>query len=227
MRHLKHLAVLVKTPAYQLQLIAVKPAYHCFGVQKKDGSMRLIEDPEPALKKIQRRLNHLLQCVYFFYRSDAAYGFLMNQGNDPEPRNILTNAERHLGCQWLFNADIEDFFHQVEQEQILQLFLAPPFELPMTIADILTKLTTFKGRLPMGAPTSPILSNFGSLEMDTDLSDMAKWEGWTYTRYADDMSFSSAKPFPDYYKERITKVVHAADYSFNQIIRCINLTHNI
>lgn len=68
----------------------------------------------------------------------------------------------------------------------------------------------------MGAPTSPILSNFGSIEMDRDLTDLAQWEGWTYTRYADDMSFSAPKPFPDYYRQRITQVVHAADYSFNQ-----------
>ena len=215
-RHIKHLAALVKTPAYQLQLMAIKPEYNCFGVPKKDGSQRWIEDPEPALKKVQKRLNHLLQCTYFFRRTDAAYGFLMNPDGDPEPRNIKTNAERHLGCQWLFNADIEDFFHQVEAEQVRQLFLAPPFGFKAEIAALLTQLTTFKGRLPMGAPTSPVLSNFGSIEMDKDLTDLAKWEGWRYTRYADDMSFSSNKAFPDYYRERITTVVHGADYSFNQ-----------
>ena len=215
-RHIKQLAALVKTPAYQLQLMAIKPEYNCFGVPKKDGSQRWIEDPEPALKKVQRQLNHLLQCTYFFRRTDAAYGFLMNPDSDPEPRNIKTNAERHLGCQWLFNADIADFFHQVEAEQVRQIFLAPPFGFKTEIAALLMQLTTFKGRLPMGAPTSPILSNFGSIEMDKDLSDLAKWEGWIYTRFADDMSFSSQQPFPPYYKERITQVVHAADYTFNQ-----------
>lgn len=215
-RHDKDLAVLVKTPAYKLQLLAINPTYNCFGIPKKDGSKRWIEDPEPALKKVQKQLNHFFQCTYFFYRTDAAYGFLMNPDSDPEPRNILTNAQRHLGCQWLFNADIEDFFHQVEATQVLQLLQEPPFSFKEEIAQLITKLTTFKERLPMGAPTSPILSNFASIEMDKDLSDLAKWEGWTYTRYADDMTFSSPKAFPAYYKERIMTIVHEADYSFNQ-----------
>jgi hypothetical protein len=74
---------------------------------------------------------------------------------------------------------------------VQQLFQAPLLNFPKNLARTLANLCCYKDRLPMGAPTSPILSNLVSIPLDGDLQHFAKQRGWIYTRYADDMTFSS------------------------------------
>jgi len=186
------LAALLRMEYAQLTALATNPIYKTFQIpKKKPGTFRLVEDPQPKLKKAQRRLNDLLQAIYFFHRTDAAYGFLTSPKGDATPRNIKTNAERHLGCQYLMNVDMRDFFHLIDQDRITQLFRAPLLNFPKSLAKILAGLCCYKDRLPMGAPTSPVLSNLTSIPLDQDLERFAAQRGWTYTRYADDMTFSS------------------------------------
>ncbi|MFT6001178.1 MAG: RNA-directed DNA polymerase [Neolewinella sp.] len=183
---------LLRIDSVRLAVMAEDPKYKTFSIpKKKKGTFRLVEDPEPKLKMVQRRLNDYLQAVYYFHRTDAAYGFLTNVAGDPEPRNIKTNAERHLGCDWLMNVDMRDFFHLIDRERVQQLFQAPLLNFPKNLARALAGLCCYKERLPMGAPTSPILSNLASIPLDGDLLYFANQRGWTYTRYADDMTFSS------------------------------------
>jgi len=215
LRQPEELAVLLQTPAYQLQLMALKPVYNLFSVPKKDGSRRWIEDPARPLKKVQRRLNAYLQSVYFFICPSAAYGFMITAKGDRQPRNILTNAEQHLGCSWLYNADIADFFHQISFERTLQLFGQPPFSYEEDLARLLARLTTFRGRLPMGAPSSPVLSNFACLQLDAQLTALADWAEWTYTRFADDMSFSAHQPMEEENLRKIAAIVETHGFRFN------------
>ena len=216
LRHTQDLAKLLEVPAYKLQLIAQQPKYHIFSIPKKDGSKRWIEDPETRLKKIQRPLNKYLQACYFFARTEAAYGFLINPKKDPEPRNILTNAQKHLGATWLMNLDIEDFFHQVKAKTVATIFTASPFEFNIELTEVLVGLMTHQGRLPMGAPTSPVLSNFATREMDEQLLALAKWGGWTYTRFADDMSFSSLTPLDDTSMGKVSQIIDDYGFQFNK-----------
>ncbi len=178
----------------RLALLSEDPKYREYRIpKKKPGTFREIEDPEPRLKRVLRQLNTDLQAVYYTLRHPAAYGFVANPADDPEPRNIVTNAQRHLGCKWLMNVDMRDFFHLIDREDVYQLFLAEPFTFPQRTARLLAGLCTHKGRLPMGAPTSPVLSNLYSLPLDAALQELAEQRGWTYTRYADDMTFSSVE----------------------------------
>jgi len=183
-------AVLRHTPA-QLASMAEKGAYSVFSVPKRNGDLRLIEDPAPALKAVQRALNERLQAVYYFERSEAAYGFVLNPADDPDPRHIVTHAERHDGCRWLLNIDLDDFFHQIDETEVQVAMQQPPFQCGDEVAGLIAKLTTFKGRLPMGAPTSPALSNIVFREEDRSLLSRSRDKGWLYTRYADDLTFSS------------------------------------
>ena len=188
----RELARLLRIDAVRLAVMAEDPKYKTFSIpKKKKGTFRLVEDPEPRLKRVQRRLNDYLQAVYYFHRTDAAYGFLTNVAGDPRPRNIKTNAERHLGARWLMNVDMRDFFHLIDRERVQQLFQAPLLNFPKNLARTLANLSCYKDRLPMGAPTSPIISNLASIPLDGDLQHFAEQRGWTYTRYADDMTFSS------------------------------------
>ncbi|MFN3849604.1 MAG: reverse transcriptase family protein [Spirosomataceae bacterium] len=175
--------------------IAEKPFYNEFKIPKKYGDgFRYIEDPEDSLKSILRILNEYLQVVYFGVRSEAAYGFLISPPFDIAPRNIRSNAQRHCSNEWMLNADFRDFFHQIKYQEVHDIFSCPPFNFSDEIATILTKLTTYKGRLPMGSPTSPVLSNFATLLLDQDLTKLSNQQAWVYTRFADDLTFSSHKP---------------------------------
>lgn len=216
LRHVNDLAALLNVEVYKLHMLALKPHYHIFTVPKKDGSQRWIEDPDDRLQEVQEQLNFWLGMVYYLSKSEAAYGFLLAIKKDAKPRNIVTNARQHLKKPWLFNADLEDFFHQVKAERVFRIFTASPFGFEKELADLLTRLTTHQGRLPMGAPTSPVLSNFATLQLDEKLQQLASWAGWTYTRYADDLSFSSEKPFSDADTANIREVVEEEGYRFNE-----------
>lgn len=190
----EQLAQLLGTQPMHLIGLAAHPQYREFFIPKKSGGKRLIEDPVAPLKKVQRKLNDFLQAVYHFQRSDAAYGFLTNPTDDPAPRNILSNAEVHLGCQWMLNLDMQDFFHLVSEPQVKQLFMGP---------------------LPMGAPTSPVLSNFASIPLDRNLENYAQRQGWKYTRYADDMTFSASTPIESQHIAEVEALIEHYDFRLN------------
>lgn len=207
LRTVTDLCELLGEEPLQLLNLSEHPEYREFKVPKKNGEQRLIEDPVPVLKSVLRKLNECLQAVYYFYKSPAAFGFLTGCADDPPElqRSIVGNARQHMGQAWMLNMDLEDFFHAVEDEQIAAIFLDDPFHFTGDLARTLTLLVSYKGRLAMGAPTSPVLSNFAARKLDADLCALAEKRGWRYTRYADDMTFSSQNPITD---EDIELLVH-------------------
>jgi len=214
-KSLERLALLLGKTALKLLALAELPAYNEFQRPKKSGGMRHIEDPHPQLKKVQRKLNDYLQAVYHFRRPDSAYGFITNPKDDPSPRNILTNAQVHMGCHWLLNIDAKDFFHTISQERTLEIFQGDPFHFNDSIADVLASLCCYKERLPMGAPTSPALSNFASIAMDHQLEALSEQHQWKYTRYADDMSFSSQSEITEAHFQEINQIVESHGFILN------------
>lgn len=190
-RNLDDLSRVFKLPKKSFVLTAFEPTYYHFSVPKANGQVRSIEAPEMELKKLQRQLNAYLQAVYYLHQSDAAYGFIITVIGNKNVKNICTNAEKHLGCDYLLNADFDDFFHQIKTDDVAQIFRENPFQFDKYTAYTLAKICTYKGRLPMGAPTSPVLSNFYTLPLDKEISIWAKWHAVTYTRFVDDLSFST------------------------------------
>ncbi|GAB4499690.1 MAG: hypothetical protein OHK0019_37120 [Saprospiraceae bacterium] len=187
------LCQLLEEDPLDLAALALNPVYEDFYVAKRNGEQRLIENPIAPLKSFQRKLNDCLQAVYHFHRSSAAYGFLTACCDDAphQHRHIVNNARQHLGQPWMLNMDIEDFFHAVLADRVAWVFLSKPFSFDDELASLLMRLTTYKGRLPMGAPSSPILSNFAARPLDTDIELLARSRQWIYSRYADDMTISS------------------------------------
>lgn len=210
------LSCLLGVQPHLLQLLAVQPHYKTFRVPKKNGTFRLIEDPEPHLKQVQKRLNSYLQAVYYLRRTTAAYGFQIAVDDDNDDRNILTNAQRHLGNGWMLNADFQDFFHQISYDWVFRLFNQEIFSFDSELAELLTRLTTYTGRLAMGAPTSPVLSNLATIAFDGALSEMARLRGWTFTRFADDLTFSSDSPFGPTDTQELRNLATTFGLSFNE-----------
>lgn len=188
---LEDISQLLLQPKKTLVLMAFQPMYYHFSIPKKNGGHRHIEAPEASLKKVQRQLNQYLQAVYYGLQSEAAYGYIPKAWGAATIKNIRTHAERHLGCNYLLNTDFSNFFHQISIADVTKILGQYPFRFDKYTAHTLAKICCYKERLPMGAPTSPVLSNFYCLPLDEELSLWAKNGQITYTRFVDDLSFST------------------------------------
>ena len=206
---------LIRIPVSDLQHLASNGKYRTFTVAKKDGGERLIETPEFQLKKVLDHINRFLSACYYFQRTPPAYGFVVNGKNDRDRRNIVTNARRHLKKTYLLNIDLKNFFHTVSAVMIQDIYLQPPFRFEHELALLLTQLTTHNNRLPMGSPTSPVLSNFACRQFDHTLLHYAKANKCYFTRYADDLSFSSMEAIEETHIEAIKRIVVQYGFTVN------------
>ena len=146
---------------------------------KSGRKRRQIEAPTPELKEAQRWL--LVDWLYSLQPTDAAHGFVAG-------RSIVTNASCHVGRKLVVTADIRNFFPSITASQVSKAIA--PLSLSLLERCAITKLVTRRGRLPQGAPTSPHLANLVARYLDMRLTGLALCGGWTYTRYADDLTFS-------------------------------------
>lgn len=156
--------------------------YKTFYIPKKNGDKRLISAPNKKLKKIQEKLAYILNLIY--NPKICAYGFVRN-------KSVVDNAKRHIKKQDILNIDLKDFFTQFHFGRVRGMLLSKPYELGKEAATTIAQLTCHNGFLPQGAPTSPILTNMLCVPLDNSLMQFAKKYGLTYTRYADDLTFSS------------------------------------
>jgi RNA-directed DNA polymerase len=163
--------------------------YIDFSIPKKSGKPRIISAPCTSLKILQRKLSQVLYCVY--EPKAGVQGFVPS-------RSILTNAKKHVHKRFILNVDLKDFFHSIHFGRVQGIFMKPPYNLPKDVAVVLAKICCYSGRLPQGAPTSPIVTNMICARMDSELRRLARGSKCTYyTRYADDITFSTTlKTFP-------------------------------
>lgn len=192
-----------------------KPVYHTFHIPKPGGRKRLIQHPTAALKAIQQVLNHYLQAVYFGVKPDSAYGFILSPVDELRPRNIYSNALAHSKGEWFLSFDLQDFFHTVTLTQLRDLFRRV-FFFPPELTAALTGLCTYQGRLPMGAPSSPVLSNLCCLFFDFQLEQLAASAKAVYTRYADDLTFSFRQAPPPGFGDQVRQVVLRHGFVVNE-----------
>ena len=158
--------------------------YVSFTIPKKSGSPRKIEAPSKNIKILQQKLNQVLLAVY--KPKHCVQGFV-------EGRSVKTNARKHLGRKNLLNVDLRDFFPSINFGRVRGMFMGKPYNLPQKVATVLAHLCCYKRALPQGAPTSPMISNMICAQMDSQLQRLAALKRCTYTRYADDISFSTAR----------------------------------
>lgn len=162
--------------------------YTTFFVTKGAGKRRRIDSPTTNVKILQQKLNQVLQCVYT--PKPSVHGFTLG-------KNVRSNACVHVGKRWVFNIDLRDFFPSINFGRVRGMFMGRPYWLPQSVATVLAHLCCFNGSLPQGAPTSPTISNMICAQMDSQLQQLAKANRSTYTRYADDITFSTTtRRFP-------------------------------
>ena len=167
--------------------------YNSFEIKKKSGGTRQLNSPVLGLKRILKALNLIFQCVAEPHR--LAFGFV-------KEKSIVDNAKNHLNKKYVYNIDLKDFFHSFDRNRVKLAFIYEPFNLngdKEPLAFLLASLCThpiviekeLKIVLPQGSPTSPTLTNVLCVTLDRRLNGLAKKENAKYSRYADDITFSS------------------------------------
>jgi len=169
---------------YHLYIESPRKKYTSFAIPKKAGGTREILAPDSAIKIIQRKLNQVLQAVY--EPKPSVHGFV-------EDRSIVSNAKVHARRRHILNVDLKDFFPSINFGRVRGLFIAAPYNRNAVVATVLAQICCFSNQLPQGAPTSPTVSNMICAKMDAQLQQLARRHKCTYTRYADDITFSTTR----------------------------------
>ena len=186
--------------------------YQTFTIKKKSGADRTIHAPVKGLKLILRSLNFFLQCIYEPH--EAATGFVLN-------KSIVDNARKHIRHNYVLNLDLKDFFHSFDRNRVKMGFMFEPFNLKgdkEPLAFLIARLCThpieidgeMRTVLPQGSPTSPTITNILCKRLDRRLNGLSNRFGATYSRYADDITFSS--PHNIYHNEENPKLNHKGCY---------------
>ncbi len=172
--------------------------YYRFDVPKRNGGTRHIAAPKTHLKSAQRQiLDGILQKAEI---CETAHGFIKS-------KSVITGAKVHKTCPCLLiNIDLENFFPTITYERVRGLFQS--FGYSGYIASLLAMICTYCERIPLeikgetkyiktsgrilpqGSPASPMITNIICRQMDKRINGLCQKLGLTYTRYADDMSFS-------------------------------------
>jgi RNA-directed DNA polymerase len=185
------LAFKPKAVAYILYKQPADRRYRTFQIPKRNGGLRTIKAPFDRLKLLQRRVSDLLQdCVEEIaterqVKDQTSHGFERH-------RSIMTNAQRHRHRRWVFNLDLEDFFPSINFGPVRGYFLKNRyFALNQDVATVLAQIACTENSLPQGSPCSPVISNLIAHLLDIRLARIAAQVGCTYSRYADDLTFST------------------------------------
>ncbi len=141
------------------------------------------------LKSFLTYTNRLLQA--FYEAPDYVTGFVPG-------KSVVDNAERHIGRNYVFNIDLQDFFPSISKSRVWATLKRSPFNFNDTVANAIAGLCCTemdingetKRVLPQGSPCSPILTNIVCRIMDIRLHKLARQYKLRYSRYADDITFS-------------------------------------
>ena len=184
----KDIADLLQVSDYQLRYhLYINPknkAYTQFKIPKKSGGHRTITAPQTSLKIIQYKLNQVFKSIY--KPKFSTLGFATG-------KSILTNAQQHLKQGYILNLDIKDFFPSINFGRVRGLLMAKPYDCTQEFATVLAQICCYNNELPQGSPCSPIISNMICARLDSQLQHLAIKNRCIYTRYADDITFSTSR----------------------------------
>ena len=164
--------------------------YKEFDIPKRTGGTRRITAPTGKLKDVQKCISVLV--APYYQVPDCVHGFA-------EGKSVASNASMHTAKNYVLNIDLKDFFPTITYTRVVKSLKELGFN--DEVSDIIARLCTIpmwdeqiqmlRNSLPQGSPASPLLSNIVCSTLDQRLSVLAKRYGLTYSRYADDITFSS------------------------------------
>ena len=195
-----------------------KKSYKSFSIPKKSGGVRTISAPTKLLKSFLTYTNRLLQA--FYEAPDYVTGFV------PE-KSVVDNAERHVGMNYVFNTDLKDFFPSITKSRVWATLKHPPFNFNDTVADAIAGMCCTEMKidgekrwvLPQGSPCSPVLTNIVCRNLDRKLHRLAKEYNLRYSRYADDITFSSNRNVfhkGGEFQQKLAEIIIGQSFSINE-----------
>jgi len=193
------LAIAPRNLSYLIYKQSDQLKYSDFTIPKRSGGVRIISAPSGGLKILQRRLADLLQdCLDEINDStnlatpERSFGYAYH--GFARKLSIRTNARNHRNRRFVFNIDLEDFFPSIHFGRVRGFFIHDhSFKLNPKVATVLAQIACYRNCLPQGSPCSPVISNLIGNILDVHLSRLAKKNGCFYTRYVDDITFSTNK----------------------------------
>lgn len=190
----RHLADILEIPPRTLQAMAFQTElfYKCFNIPKRSGGFRKIVAPHNSLDEIQRWVGQNILKSTFTDFPDFIVGYIPN-------KSIKNHIYPHLKSSCLIKFDLKEFFPSINSEDVCSIFLELGYT--RSVARTLAALMTIKNTLPQGASTSPIISNLYMRDFDKTMSDYCMNNGFTYTRYADDIVVSGQEKLKDHLAE--------------------------
>ncbi len=207
------------TLTYILYVKRTENLYTFFTIPKRNGDSRPIHAPKPSLKSIQKLL------AYALWKQQIE----VHRGNNisnklshafEKGKSIITNAKVHRNKRYVLNIDLEDFFDSFHFGRVKGFFEKNrDFQVSSEVAIAIAQLACYNGHLPQGAPSSPIITNLICQILDIRLYKMAKAYKLDFTRYADDLTFSTNnKHFLDEYDEfmqKLNDIISRAGFRIN------------
>lgn len=180
-----------------IYMTANNKKYSEFDIPKSSGGVRKIKAPNEKLKLLQQRLAKLLYAYLEEIENKekpfktVAHGFV-------KKRSIITNATVHRRRRYVLNLDLADFFPTINFGRVRGVFIKDRrFEFDPNIATRIAQIACHDNALPQGSPCSPVISNIVGRLLDVRLVRLARDNKCTYSRYADDITFSTnLKYFP-------------------------------
>ncbi len=154
---------------------------HCY-IPKKGGGSRELSIPNEKLRIVQSKVRQFLEERY--KSPTCCHGGVGG-------KSIRTNALKHVGKKYILNVDLQDFFGSISSKRVYGLLKSDQLMLAPKIAHLLTEIVTQNKSLPQGSPASPLIANMISWKLDRDLMSFARKNRLYYSRYFDDITFST------------------------------------
>jgi len=187
---------------YTLYVLKPSTQYFQFQIPKKNGGFRTIDAPAKRLKDIQSKLSDLfLDCIDEINKGKEKNQHNAKHGIHPYPmlshgfsrkKSIITNALMHVNNKNVLNLDLDDFFDSFNFGRVRGFFIKNRnFELHPDIATVIAQIACYNNKLPQGSPCSPVITNLITHSLDIKLASLGRRYSCTYSRYADDITFST------------------------------------
>lgn len=181
---------------YLLYNVKTDNLYNSFTILKKNGGERVIHAPKKELKFLQKKLSNVLwECYLESIESkskDKNFKTPVLSHAFEKGKSIITNSQMHRNKKYILNIDLKNFFDSFNFGRVRGFFIKDKdFTVSPEIATVIAQIACYQGKLPQGALSSPIITNLITRILDYRIVKIAKKYRFTYSRYADDMTFST------------------------------------
>lgn len=174
-------------------------------IPKKKGGYRTIYSPNTKLKELQNLIVDLILKNIEISSCSTAF----TPGS-----SIINNSRMHVNKKYVLNIDLKDFFDNIGYERVYLVLKELKFSHKDTVK--LSKICTYNGHIPQGAPTSPYISNIICNNLDKRLFNLCKKFNATYTRYADDITISTDCEDIKTYMNTIENIINEEGFEINK-----------